>query len=125
MTHADRKVAIVDDDDSTCRSLSRLIRRVGFDTVTFPSAEALLADPGRGIFTCLLVDVQLGGISGIELHRRLLLEGNRTPVIFITAYDEPDVRAEAMQSGCEAFFRKTDPGVLIIDALRRIAARSP
>ena len=71
---------------------------------------------------CLLVDIQLGGMSGLEMRRQLLAEGDRTRVIFVTARDEPAVREEASLCGCEGFFRKTDPGSSIIEVLHRIAS---
>ena len=58
-------------------------------------------------------------MSGLELQRQLNAEGSRMPLIFITAHDDPAARDEAVRRGCVAFFRKTDPGSLIIDALRR------
>jgi FixJ family two-component response regulator len=63
--------------------------------------------------------VQLGGISGLELSRRLTAAQDPTPVIFITAQDDPALRTQAMAEGCAGFFRKTDPGFLVMDAIRR------
>ena len=114
-----KSVAIIDDDASANRALGRLLRGAGFDPRGFESAESFLADPMRPAFGCLLVDIQLTGISGLELQRQLQAEGSRLPVIFITAHDDPSAREEAVRRGCVAFFRKTDPGALIIDALRR------
>jgi len=114
-----KSVAIIDDDASANRALGRLLRGAGFDPKGFESAEAFLADPSRASFGCLLVDIQLTGMSGLQLQRQLQTEGSRLPVIFITAHDDPAARDEAVRRGCAAFFRKTDPGVLIIDALRR------
>jgi FixJ family two-component response regulator len=118
------KVAIIDDDDSSCRALSRLVRGVGFDPKSFPSAETFLCDPQRAIFGCLLVDIQLGGMSGLELFRELLERRVRTPVLFITALDDPAARTAAVENGCAGFFRKTDPGTMIIEALNRVALES-
>jgi FixJ family two-component response regulator len=95
------------------------LRGAGFQPKGFDSAESFLGDPMRGSFGCLLVDIQLTGMSGLELQRQLRAEGSRLPVIFITAHDDPAARAEAERRGCVAFFRKTDPGALIVDALRR------
>ena len=114
-----KSVAIIDDDASANRALGRLLRGAGFDPKGFGSAETFLADPARTSFGCLLVDIQLTGMSGLELQRQLQAEGSRTPLIFITAHDDPSARDEAVRRGCAAFFRKTDPGALIIDALRR------
>jgi len=113
-------VAIIDDDASACRALGRLLRGTGFEPSGFDSAESFLADPGRERFSGLLVDIQLGGMSGLDLQQRLQAEGSRTPVIFITAHDDPAVRSLAIQRGCAGFFRKTDPGALIIETLRQV-----
>jgi len=115
-------VAIIDDDASANRALGRLLRGAGFEPSGFDSAESFLADPMRPTFGCLLVDIQLTGMSGLELQRRLQSEGSHVPVIFITAHDDPGYRAEAIRRGCVGFFRKTDPGALIVDTLRRALA---
>jgi FixJ family two-component response regulator len=117
-------IAIIDDDQSLCRSLGRLVRQAGFRPVSFISAEDFLQSPERAELRCLLVDIQLGGMSGIDLHRQLLAEGDTTPVIYITAYDEPSARIEALNTGCAGFFLKTDAGSAIIEALRRVTTRS-
>ena len=57
-----------------------------------------------------MLDIQLGGMSGIELHRQLQASGSSTPVIYITAHDEPETREQAQAAGCAAYFRKTAPG---------------
>jgi len=114
-------VAIVDDDESVCRSFSRLLRVSGFQPVTYSSAEALLEDTKRPRFDCLVLDIQLGGMSGLELSRRLAAVRDPTPVIFITAHDDPQIRAEALASGCAAYFRKTDTAEVVLAAIRRAA----
>ena len=116
----DTCVAIIDDDESFCRSSGRMLRAAGYRSVMYPSAEDFLADPARRYFTCLLVDIQLGGMSGLEMQRKLVAEGDRTPIIFITAHDEPAARAEAQKAGCAGFFRKTDDGGLMLEALRTL-----
>lgn len=115
-------VAVVDDDENLCRSLSRLLRAGGIQPITYASAEAFLADTKHPQFDCLLLDIQLDGMSGIELARRLTAEGGHTPIIFITAHDNPEIRAEAEAAGCAAYFRKSDPGAEVLDAIRRVAA---
>ena len=112
-------IAIIDDDESVGRSLGRLLQSVGFHPVCYTSAEDFLDDQIRIHFACLLVDVQLGGISGLELHRRLLACQVRTPVIYITAHDDPQARKQAFDAGCVAYFRKTDPGREVIAAIQR------
>lgn len=117
-------IAIIDDDESLCRSLGRLVRQAGFRPVSFLSAEDFLHSPQRAELRCLLIDIQLGGMSGIALHRQLLAEGDTTPVIYITAHDEPSARIEALNTGCAGFFLKTDAGSAIIEALRRATLRA-
>lgn len=115
-------VAVVDDDDSLCRSLARLLRAAQFQPITYPSAEAFLADTKHPQFDCVLLDIQLGGMSGIELQHYMAAKGCHTPVIFITAHDDPTIRAEAEVGGCAGYFRKTDPGAIVIEAIERVVS---
>jgi len=114
-------VAIVDDDDNFCRSLGRLLRAAGMQAITYTSGEAFLADTKHPRFDCLVFDIQLGGMSGIELAKRIVAEGRTAPFIYMTAQDDPGVRAWAEATGCAAFFRKTDSGRAVLDAIRRVA----
>jgi FixJ family two-component response regulator len=111
-------VAIVDDDESVCRSFGRLLRTAGYQSVTYTSAEAFLDDRKRPHFDCLVLDLQLPGISGIELGHRLHAVNDSTPIVFITAKDDPDERASAEAAGCVGYFRKTDPGADILHLIR-------
>jgi FixJ family two-component response regulator len=113
-------IAVIDDDESLCRSMSRLLRAVHFQPVTYPSGEAFLEDTKRPKFDCLLLDIQLKGMSGLDLRRRLSAVKYDTPVIFITAHDDPQVRAQAEASGCAGYFRKTDSGADVLAAIRRV-----
>jgi FixJ family two-component response regulator len=114
-------VAVVDDDENSCRSLGRLLRAAGMQSITYSSAEAFLADTKHPQFDCLVLDVQLGGMSGIELGRRLVAEGRYAPFIYLTDHDDTDTRAGAEAAGCSAFFRKTDSGADVLHAIRRVA----
>lgn len=116
-------VAVVDDDESIRRSFSRLLRLGGFQAVSYASAEAFLEDTKRPRFDCLVLDIQLGGMSGLELSRRLAAVNDATPVIFITAHDDPEVRSQALCGGCADYFRKTDSGQLVMDAIRHATVR--
>ncbi len=113
-------VAIVDDDESVCRSLGRLLRASDFQPVTYPSAEAFLADTKHPRFDCLVLDIELGGISGIELRRRLSAVSDTTPVIFVTAHDDPESREAALAAGCAGFFHKNDSGSDLLEAIRKL-----
>jgi FixJ family two-component response regulator len=114
-------VAVVDDDENFCRSLGRLLRAAGMQPITYGSAEAFLADTKHPMFDCLVLDVHLGGMSGIELGQRLVAENRYAPFICITAQDDPQLRAAAEAAGCAAFFRKTAAGSDVLDVIRRVA----
>ncbi len=88
------------------------------------SAEAFLADTGHPRFDCLVLDVQLGGMSGIELQRKLAAQKVATPVLFITAHDDPEAREQAQAAGAIAFFRKTEPGSVLLATIRRAAGQT-
>jgi FixJ family two-component response regulator len=111
-------VAIVDDDQSVRRSFARLLRAAGIQPITYDSAEAFLADKKNPRFDCVVLDVQLGGMSGIELGRLLAIAG--TSVIYITAHDDPHTRASAESTGCAAYFRKSDPGADVLAAIHNL-----
>jgi FixJ family two-component response regulator len=107
-------VAVVDDDESLRRSLSRLLRAAGFQSVTYPSAEDFLADDKKPQFDCLVLDIQLQGMSGLELSQRLAAVSSATPVIINTDHDEPDLRKLALQTGCTAYLRKSESGEKVL-----------
>jgi FixJ family two-component response regulator len=115
-------VAIVDDDERLCRSLGRMLRAAGILSAAYPSAEAFLGDLDHPAFHCLVLDVHLGGLSGIELQQQLAAAGGRTPVVFITSHDEPGTREQAFATGCAAFLNKSTSGSDVVAAIRRAAA---
>jgi len=117
-------VALVDDDESLCRSLARLLRAAGIQPISYPSAEAFLADTKHPHFDCVVLDIQLPGISGLELQKRLTAAGPAPPVIFITARDDPQSREQAHIAGCAGYFRKTDAGSELLEAIRRAVTPS-
>lgn len=112
-------IAVVDDDIGVCTSLSRLLRLAHFEPTSYLSAEAFLADDRHPRFDCLVLDVRMGGMSGLELLAQLASGETHPPVIFIAALDEPAMRARAEALGCTDFFRKSTPGADIIDAIKR------
>ena len=120
MVNIAETVAIVDDDESVRRSLARMLQGFGFHSQSFASAEEFLAAAAPKSFSCLLLDLQMEGMSGLELVRELVRRGSRVPIIVITAHSEPELRQQLLQHGCAAFFRKTDPAAMIIAELRRV-----
>ena len=119
-TSSNSYIAVIDDESSICTSLSRLLRLAGFQPISYSSAEAFIADDKHPQFDCLLLDIRLGGMSGLDLLRQLAAgEKKYPPVIFITAFDDPEIRAQAEALSCAGFFRKSTPGVEIVEAIRR------
>jgi len=114
-------VAVVDDDEGICRSFGRLLRAAGLQPVTYGSAESFLADTKHPQFGCLVLDIQLGDMSGIELAQKLSVTGERTPIIFITAQHDPEARRAADALGCAAYFQKTDSGKEVLETIRQVA----
>ena len=112
-------VAVVDDDEELCRSFGRFLRAAGFQPITYASAEALLADTKHPKFDCLVLDIELGGMSGIELAEHLLAKGTSTPFIFITAHEDLNTRARAQVPSAAAYFLKTDSGADVLSVIRR------
>jgi FixJ family two-component response regulator len=117
-----RLVIVVDDDSGILRGLKRLLREHGFDSRLFQSAQAFedCGDLNQAI--CAVLDIQLDGVSGIEIRHRLTLAGISLPVIYITANDSDSVRAAAMESGCLAYLTKPFPAKSLIEPIERAAA---
>ena len=115
-------VLIVDDDPGMQVSLSSLLDAHGFRTCVFSSAEDWL-DRGMSIGAdCMLLDVQLGGMSGIELQRRLWAAGSRLPIVFISARDDEETRSRALQAGGACFVGKPCAGAELIAAIEAATA---
>jgi FixJ family two-component response regulator len=117
-------VAVVEDDADARSALGRLLDAAGFDHALFESAEAFLASKPDRECACLILDVQLSGMSGIDLQRRLRAEGSNAPVIVVTAHASEAIRERAEQSGCAAFLTKPFSGDSILALLRPLASRS-
>jgi len=109
----------VDDEPSVLRGLSRLLHTRDFKTEVFHSGEAFLQREATDDVDCIVLDIHMGGISGIELRRRLAAMGSTIPVIFMTALDSPAVRKEVMEAGCAAFLPKPFSGHELIGAIQK------
>jgi two-component system response regulator FixJ len=125
MTRTRKTVVVVDDDDSVRRSLQRLIRSVGLNVEAFATAEDFLRSDQQPAPGCLLLDLQLPGMSGLELLERLLLEGRAIPVVFITAYGSDRSRELAARAGAVAFLQKPFEEKALLDAVARTLGASP
>ena len=112
-----RVVAVVDDEPAVLTGLKRMLNASGVAAEVFASAEEFLARGARDEPVCLVIDINLGGMSGIELRRHLSAAGSRIPVIFITARDDEATRRDAMQAGCAAYLGKPFSGRVLLDAI--------
>jgi FixJ family two-component response regulator len=110
-------VAVVDDDAGMRKSLKTLLSAFGYATYTFDSAEAFLGTAAGNNADCLVLDVQLGDMSGIILARRLAETGVKFPIIFMTAVDDPETRSQVAQLGCITCLRKPFSADLLIEAI--------
>jgi FixJ family two-component response regulator len=119
MCRIPRTVSIIDDDDSVRRALSRLIRSAGLPVETFASAEEFLQAAGRAAPRCLILDVRLPGLSGLELYERLSAEGKSAPVVFISAYADDPMRELAQRAGALAFLEKPFEDRQLLEAVAR------
>jgi FixJ family two-component response regulator len=99
-------ISIVDDDESVREATRGLVRSLGYSAAAFASAEEFLGSDRLLDTSCLITDVEMPGLSGIELQSRLAADGHRIPIIFITAYPEERVRARAEEAGAFGFFGK-------------------
>ncbi len=122
MSDRPKSIAVVDDDESLCRALSRLLRASSYVVKTHASAEDFLADPAQAKVDFIVLDVQLGGLSGIELRDRLAQLGPVPPIAFITAYDGPEMRSLAWKQSCVAYLRKPFPGERLLEVIRTTLA---
>jgi len=101
-----RVISIIDDDTSFRRATTRLIHSLGHPVASFASAEEFLQSGRLDDTACLVSDVHMPGMSGVELQSRLRAEGRRLPVIFITAYPESSALKEALASGAVGLLNK-------------------
>jgi FixJ family two-component response regulator len=116
-------VIIVEDDPSMSQALERILRLGGFDPLVYGSAEALLDAVGERSAICMILDIQLPGMDGFALHQHLCTLGKTPPVVFITAFDEPDARMQASRADA-TFLAKPFAGRALLETIRRAVDRA-
>jgi FixJ family two-component response regulator len=116
-------VAIVDDDDSVRGTLQELLRSAGFPSRAFESAEAFLGSGHQQETACLITDIRMPGMSGLELQARLNAERCKIPTIFITAHGDEEMRFQAMRAGAVEFLSKPFDDEVLIDSIRAALCR--
>src|SRR4029453_5066656 len=112
-------IAVVDDDEAVRDALRNLLASLDLGVATFASAEAFLASPASTAASCLITDVQMPGMSGLDLQRHLAGSGNRMPVILITAFPHDHVRRQAEAAGAGGFFAKPFDSRPMCDCIER------
>lgn len=112
-------ISVVDDDDSVRESLNGLFRSVGFRVKVFPSAEAFLKLDNLSDIDCLILDVRMPGMDGLELQRRLIASHHKIPIIFVSAHEsDREVRARALRNGAVDFLGKPLTEDVLLRAVR-------
>jgi FixJ family two-component response regulator len=112
------KVAIVDDDESMRAAIEDLLGSVGINARSFASAEEFLSSGLQNHIGCLISDIRMPGMTGLELQAKLVAEGSRVPIIFITAHGNPRMRTQALSSGAIEFLGKPFENEKLLGSVR-------
>jgi FixJ family two-component response regulator len=113
-------ISIIDDDDSMRTALVGLVRSLGYDVRGFASAEEFLGSGPVQSFSCIITDIQMPGMSGIELQQHLAAHQHALPVIMITARHEADLEEKALASGAACFLRKPFEAETLVGCLEKL-----
>lgn len=118
MTPAQITVAIVDDDPSVRKALKRLLKSVGMATQAYPSAEDFLHSAAVHACTCMVLDIHMPGMSGLELQVELARRETKIPIVFITAHHDDGLRNQALNGGATAFLPKPFDETELVEAIK-------
>ena len=124
MSHATPIVFVVDDDVSVRESLELLIRCEGWQPETFASAQEFLARPRGLVPSCLVLDISLPGLSGLDLQKHVAVERPDMPIIFITGYGDVPMTVQAMKAGAVEFLTKPFSDDVLLSGIRQALERS-
>jgi FixJ family two-component response regulator len=116
-------ISIVDDDPSVCRAVGALVRSLGYPVRTFTSAEAFLESEAARESACVISDVRMPGMTGLELQRHLIAAGIALPLIFITAIPDPAMMRAALGAGAIAFHAKPFEGEKLAESIERAVSQ--
>lgn len=115
------RIAIVDDDAAVRQALKRLLSAAALEAVSYSSGHEFLAALASGEPSCVILDVHMPGLSGLEVQRQLAEAKSAVPVIVITGHDSPKAREEALALGARAYLPKPVEGRLLLAQLRKVA----
>lgn len=121
MSNLQNIIAVIDDHPEIRASLEALLSAYGYDVETFDSAETFLACASTCRAFCLIVDIHLGDVTGVELARQLAADGFKFPIIFVTGHRDGCVERQAFAVGGVAFLYKPFPATTLIDAIKQAA----
>ena len=113
----DPVVYVIDDDESVCRSLRRLIKSMGHNVRTFNSAKDFLNQRCQNVPGCLILDVRMPGMDGLELQKRLIDSGSKMPIIFMSAHEDISTREQGLNAGAIAFLQKPFDDHILIEKI--------
>lgn len=116
-------VSIVDDDPSFGDSMRRLLRSLDYSVAVFPSGAQFLASPQLAATACLVADIHMPEMTGVELYEHLIEQGRAIPTILVTAYPDDSVMERMLNRGVECYLRKPLEEAALIDCLRSAVAR--
>ena len=118
------KVLLVEDDDSMREAIERLLGAAGFECAAYASAETMLADSTGVDAACVVSDLKLPAMSGLELLAELRTRGWKSPLILITAHDAPGLREEALRRGASSYLAKPFRGTALLEAVSAAVAHT-
>jgi FixJ family two-component response regulator len=124
MTESPSIVLVVDDDISVRESLEHLLRHEGLDVETFVSAQEFLSRPPVAVPSCLILDISLPGLNGLDLQKRVAIERHEMPIIFITGHGDIPITVQAMKAGAVEFLIKPFNDDILLNAIRNALVRS-
>ena len=113
-------ISIVDDDEAVRDATKTLVRALGYSVSTFGSADEFLKSEHVSNTSCLITDLHMPGLSGLDLQERLIAQGHRFPIIFITGYPDEAVRARAMKAGAIEFLVKPVDVNQLIGCIKKV-----
>ncbi len=125
MSHSDNLlVRIVDDEESVRESLAFMLRQEGLSCVTYPGAREFLQGDSPSVPGCLLLDVRMAAMSGLELQEEMIRRGLRLPIVFLSAHGDIDMAVDTMQKGAVAFIQKTADRTRLMEAVYKALERN-
>ena len=119
MTQTELRIAVVDDDASVLKAMVRLLRASGFEVMSFASGREFLKACEQTMPDCVVMDVHMPGMTGLDVHAAMLDQHLQLPVIFITAYNDAGLRQRAKEQGAVAFLSKPLIAQTLLDAIQQ------